>query len=375
MISDAVSRELGDHRINLFREKVAVMTAYAEAFPSENKSLTHLPVPLKARTGIEAAREFGEYLRRLDPTYRWAMITILRPSGNYYGMASLIMPGGVAGSDEWIMQFLLSDLHMRLGAWWLLQVWRAADLTTSTGERVEEWSLLSASTSARALLESAARLHVEARTTIGKWDAFKRSGPPNKDALESFADDLARHVLSLHWASRIGQSTGKTVPVKASSIAKYIKAFQSNVCDYNVGEVYDWLCDAVHGSFGSNSVYTYYRGLHESKTHLLEFYARRPLGSDNQEQLPLQQDVAYAVADAVIIAVRSMLNDFTELRWMLFDVGLTSRVALEIDFDYFGRISKPGVNDRCACGSGRKSKKCLHEWGKSGIPPANLKFG
>ena len=64
-----------------------------------------------------------------------------------------------------------------------------------------------------------------------------------------------------------------------------------------------------------------------------------------------------------------MLEDLGVLRWLFNDLGITSKVAFQTDLKYFGRFPKPGVNDLCPCGSGKKFKKCVHRWGPSGMPP------
>src|SRR5437870_5348525 len=48
------------------------------------------------------------------------------------------------------------------------------------------------------------------------------------------------------------------------------------------------------------------------------------------------------------------------------DIGLTTRAPLVAREVYWRNITQSARNDPCPCRSGRKGKRCIHEWGDSG---------
>jgi SEC-C motif len=48
------------------------------------------------------------------------------------------------------------------------------------------------------------------------------------------------------------------------------------------------------------------------------------------------------------------------------DFGLTTGVGYSSRLDYWRRHDKPQRNALCPCGSGRKFKNCIHDWGRPG---------
>ena len=107
---------------------------------------------------------------------------------------------------------------------------------------------------------------------------------------------------------------------------------------------------------------------HNTCTHVIQEFAHQPLLELAKTSFAVTPTVAHAAADAVIIAGRLLLDGLARVRWLIHDFGMTSEVAFNMRFDYYGPASKPGRNERCPCGSGRKFKRVSIGGGSSGTP-------
>jgi hypothetical protein len=367
---------LGEHRIASVLRSLEAIRDVAASTPDIAFALMHVPVRLKSRTADDAAREFAELIEQRAPGLKWAVTTKVDAEGNRTGRASLYLPNAAVASVDWLFLFSMFDLHTRLGAYWLTNIWRALELTEAAAEALAGWHVLVAAACARSILEGAAAFRVNARKLIDEWDAFKRKGKPTVETIETFEDTFTRLLMRSQYASRLSATVDKSELFRSPNILNYIEKLSEGVKGYDVPTIYEWLCDAVHPSFGSMSAFTIERGMHDSKTHIIEVYARKPL---SQGKSAVRADVAQASADAMAIANTCLLDDLSRIRWILDDIGLTSGVAfghtkgaeLLEPVARIGALDQPDRNQLCPCGSGKKFKKCVHEWGMPGTPPPN----
>jgi hypothetical protein len=72
----------------------------------------------------------------------------------------------------------LIDLHPRMAAWALTARWRAEELAQETVDNLRAWRIVSATTTARALLEGVLAFCGEAQAIEAAWSKMKASGPP-----------------------------------------------------------------------------------------------------------------------------------------------------------------------------------------------------
>ncbi|GAA2580621.1 hypothetical protein GCM10010435_67420 [Winogradskya consettensis] len=332
----------------------------------------HLPVPLRSQSPEAAAIELSRRIEARDPGRQWAFATFRTSDGRRIGKASPFLPAAFPGSQEWFIRFSLADLHTRLAAWYLTSLWRAAELAGSVRGALDRWQVITAAAAARSLLEGAAAFTQEATTTLQEWDTFKRKGEPQLESLEEFAGDFSRRVAELQFSSRVGQGTQRPPTFLSRNVLTYIGKLAKAETAHDINDIYQWLCDAVHPSFGSSTTYLVTRGKHSTGTHFREVYARHPLGMLAATGFELTPTVAHAAADAVIAGGRVLMRDLRRVRWLVYDLAMTSETAFALKVASFGTFARPERNDRCPCGSGRKFKSCQHRWGSSGLPPETI---
>lgn len=260
---------------------------------------------------------------------------------------------------------------MRLGAWWSTQLWRAAELATGVRDALNEWTVLVCAASARSLLEGAAYLNHELPILIELWNGFKEKGTPTLDSLEPVLAELNNRVTTLQYSTRIGEVKRLHPQVLSKNVLTYIEKLAKRRPDVDVMDIYEWLCDAVHPSLGSTTVYRALGLGDNARSHIVDRYERWPLELVISSSKRVQPTVAQKAADAVILATHLLHEDLARARWVVVDLGLTADLASSIELQATLAYKRPDRNEQCPCGSGRKFKRCVHRWGQSGAPVAS----
>lgn len=363
----AVAEALGAKRARQVAEGTGRILQLADSVPEFTDSLTHLLIRLKSKGASEQSREI-EQLLKPDPSVEWHYVTFGTPDGKSIARANPFMHRTAALSQEWVVTFTLSELFARLGAWWLTQTWRAAELAAGARDGLNEWSVLVAAACARSLLEGAAYLAYELPSLVELWDSFKRQGSPTTDGLNRFLQDLYRRVASLQYATRIGQRQKRPPKGLSKNVMTYIEKVAKRSSSIDIVDTYEWLCDAVHPSFGSATTYIVSRVGDNARSHIVEQYARHPLQPMLSISPRTEPTVAQKAADAVVFATDLLHGDLINARRVIDDLGLTVDVASALRLNVTLAQKKPERNDQCPCGSGRKFKRCVHRWGQPGTP-------
>ena len=375
---ERVVQGLGAVRSARTREAVHRLIEMADAAPQHSDCVTQLLTRLSARTGPEAEAELVNLLKRSDPKSDWIYRILTTVDGRKLGKATPHLHQlHEHGSLEWHITFAFSDLYMRLGIWLLTQLWRSAELATSANQAIEQWQAISAAACARSLLEGAAYLAVEGPQLAVMWDEFKRRGEPTQESLDGFARDLNNQITGLYYGSRVGQGQGRKPPISSTNVMTYLNKLAKETTDLNVIDPYEWLCDAVHPSFGSWTTYNIDCLRDAADSHLFERYARHPLQGIIDSPETAEPAVIRKAADALILAGQVLSDNLTRVRWVLDDVGLTTGVAGALRVDFPLAVYRAERNSPCPCGSGRKFKRCVHRWGdpsdpvgRAGLEPA-----
>ena len=254
-LDELVIDALGAERARRMEAGTQRLIERAEGAPQFTESLTHILIPLSSKDAAAASQELDELINP-DPAVGWNFVTFRDSGGRGFAKASPYFHRTAAlGSQDWMIAFATSDLYMRLGAWWFTQMWRGAELAVGARDAINQWRVVISAACARSLLEGAAYLAAEAPALVDIWDGFKKSGTPTIDRLNGFVRDLNRQVTAFQYASRIGQGRGRPPPVVSTNAMTYIKKLAKRTTDIDVMETYEWLCDAVHPSFGSATTY------------------------------------------------------------------------------------------------------------------------
>ncbi|MEU8200436.1 SEC-C domain-containing protein [Streptosporangium sp. NPDC049046] len=363
-----IASALGRARLQRVAEGMSLLRATAEKLPREASWVLHLPVPLQSKEPRAADQELT---RRLPSTGTWFYGVRYNKEGNRSGLATPFLQLPEPYSLEGIAtQLTMLDVHGRMGAWWLTHVWRGLQLADAAENALRVWQILPAAACARSLLEGAAAFSCESRDMIGDWDGFKRGGTPTLDTIRNFAEPFGQRLARVQFGSRLDESVETKPPIQSTNAITYVRRLTKKRPSDKIYDAYEWLCDAVHPSFGGMTVFVANQAQHFTDTHRLTQIARNPLTHPSYEPV-IEPTVAIATADAIAVAADEIAARSAEMKWLIDDIGLTTKVASTSRLpDHVGAQPEPRRNDRCPCGSGRKYKSCgLHRWGEPGKPP------
>lgn len=370
VFSPAVVTMLGLSRAMRLEERIARLYGEMERVPDRASSITHLPIALKSTDPASAAEELNQQLLALDPKGSFFTATGERENGTRLGYASDLFQASRTATPNDLIRFLMFDLYTRVRSWWILHVWRAGDLANAAGEALSEWEILPAAACARALLEGVAAFVIEGEQLFSEWSRFKAVGLPTWASIVAFRGQLADRLLRIEYGSRVGERSGNPAsPLKSLNVMTVLEKFAKRVGDeVEFWTMYEWLCDAVHPSFGFGTAFVATRGRHPSGITLAVDFARRThLANTNLAKI--DATVAFAAADAIVLSVDELLTELSRARWLVADIGLTSGAMFSSNDFSVGTTKTPERNGRCPCGSGRKFKACTHQWGTPADPP------
>jgi hypothetical protein len=310
-----------------------------------------------------------ELLTRLSQSGTdWFYTTGVGRDGGRFGYASDTFPAQDPNTLVNVRKFFFYDIHSSLGGWWLSHLWRAADLAEVASVCLANWQVLPAAACARALVEGVAAFVIEGEQMLDEWSAFKHIGVPSLDAVFEFRERFNGKLLQAQLGSRLGEHDGVRPPaLKRTNVLTLLEKFSKRVGG-NVMPSYEWLCDAVHPSYGFQTAYVATQGVHRARSTIAADLARRTDAAKTNLQ-KVEPTVAWAAADLLIVSVDALLAEVPRVRWLIDDFGLTTGVAFCALEHSIGRTGKRNKKTNCPCGSGLQFGACRHEWGDRAMPP------
>jgi hypothetical protein len=367
--SATVVQMLGRSRVVRIEESLAAIRTCMASVPDRTSWVKHLPIALTASDPILAHNELVERLRKSGTD--WFYVTGVRADGGRLGYASDLFRPQEPYSRADVGQFLLFDIHSSLGGWWLSHLWRAADLAEATCVCLAEWLVLPAAACARALVEGVAAFVIEGEQLLAEWSAFKQRGVPDLTAVEAFRERFHTKLLQAQFGSRLGEREGtRPPPFRRTNVLTLLEKFAERVGG-DLLTAYEWLCDAVHPSFGFQTAYVATQGVHKSGATMAADLARRTDKSLTHAP-KIEPTVAWAAADVLTISLDAILAELPRLRWFIDDFGLTTGVAFTALELSVGKTPKVKGTANCPCGSGLRFRDCRHAWGAPAQPPSAL---
>lgn len=359
-------KNLGVARATRLEHRQQSLEAYIAKVPDSGSWVLHLPIPLASVDSIGASEELLQRLRSANVTDAFLM-TFSSPDGKRFGFASDIFQGHIPPRGDDFVHFLLLDIHSAIGGFWLSHCWRTADLALGTREALVDGNIISAAACSRALLEGVAAFVVEGDGLIRDWSAFKGNGVPNVQDVVRFRQQFLPRLLQAIMGTRISELAFPNA-LKRTSVLTFLGKFARQIGN-DVLSNYEWLCDAVHPSFGFGTTYTAARGLHKSGATLATDLRRRPDIAGTPAAV-IEPTVAFAVADATVVSIDAFLAQAPRVLGFMHDFRLTSGLP-----EIIPSIQLPPATDdkaACPCGSGLGFSKCTHEWGAAAAsPPAD----
>jgi hypothetical protein len=358
--------ELGVERADALETSVNGLTAVASQYPDRTSWFAHVPIPLRSLGSLAASHELADKISLLDPRGNWFLTTAKRPDGTFVGYASDLFVQSGPPSPLDVVRFGLLNLHSRMSAWCLGHLWRALDLAAASQRLLTTWEVIPAAACARGLLEGVAAFMVEGARIQDEWSRFKSAGLPTLETATSFRVELNKLLGQAQFGSRL---SGTSEIRERTNVLTFVRKMAR--WEPAVDEIYEWLCDAVHPSWGFTTVFVATQGVHEPRAIFAADLAHRTATAPTAAAR-IEPTIAWKTADAAALSVRRFLQDLPTLRWTIFDLGLTTGVAHLSRTPYFGTVRPvPGRNDPCPCGSGRRFKACRHEWGSPAEPPTS----
>jgi hypothetical protein len=131
-------------------------------------------------------------------------------------------------------------------------------------------------------------------------------------------------------------------------------------------EQYEELCDAVHPSWGSTECFWAEAGIdsnHAQARILLSRSTAGQPGDPSQQPLTPGSGLGITVLVTAAWACERLTTDLERFDLLCRDVCLTCRIYTLQELDYWKVVRPTGVYDACACGSGTKSRFCIHNFG------------
>lgn len=284
------------------------------------------------------------------------------------GMA-LAQPVTAGAPQSAVYVFPLIEIHSRLVAWWLTSAWRARELADAAQAAARSGSPLTAAALVRPLLETAAATWDDGRLLHSQWDTVKQSGDPTDH--EAALRNWLEYAGALNDVQFGGKFTDEAVAQNAlagllerKNVMTSLKRLARALGSGDVQTDYQWLCNTVHPSLGNTFVFGFNPDMHASGTHAIrEFVDRAPAFPDHHTRSEsVVQDATRRAGEIALSALEATLD--ASLRF-IDDLGLTTGAPRLAIFDYWRALAPADRNDACPCRSGKKAKRCRHEWGEA----------
>jgi hypothetical protein len=317
---------------------------------------------------IETDQQFVAEIKAetLISQQQWVYYT-LHGETHRYGIA---FPIAGSVSPRTLPTALYVEIHSRLVAWWLTYAWRSRQLARAAADLSDAAQIVPAACCARALLETAAAFWVDARRIADIWRTAKADGAPT---LEKKSLRVRLQFIERLNEAQFGGKFDDKVPELAEAFGRRPRANVLGAVEKldkaSSGHLYadyQWLCNTAHPSLGTALVFSAAPLTHLTRTHGLRILAESPIWIDFE---PGFDDVAYvtesipsAVARCAVAALEVLTEVLDAALRVIDDIGLTTDAPAMADFDYWRPLRPTGRNTLCACGSGEKTKHCIHEW-------------
>ncbi|GAA1948908.1 hypothetical protein GCM10009816_07180 [Microbacterium aquimaris] len=258
------------------------------------------------------------------------------------------------------------ELDSRLWAWWLTHAWSSLELALASQTAIRGWSLASASTLSRSLLESVAAFWYETRQLGASWGRAKNL-PGGEDRPVRVRQELNPRLLKAFRGTRLKASPEF---LRAPNVLTWVERLAKDTGVPMVTEWYDKLSDAAHPSSYARTLYSSVTMMHDSCGKAETHFAYSPIATGSLEEDPDSVDAAVnefprLIADAWILCT-DVLLELLPLSFKLpADFTLTSRALDLVGSPYLRNM---WTDDPCPCSCGGA---IAHKWAAA-FPPLRI---
>jgi hypothetical protein len=177
--------------------------------------------------------------------------------------------------------------------------------------------------------------------------------------------ELYRASVQIIWGTRLPDMVKTYKITQRTNVLTLVQKAAKLLNEPNLRSDYEILCDAVHPSWGADECFW------DELGELPEFYRRRYLlsrdaigqaGIVDTGNVRRGSPLSGVILSNAAFAIRRLATDLREFEFFTHDLCLTGRVHILSNLDYWGIVRPTGSYDLCACGSGKKSRFCKHNF-------------
>ena len=264
----------------------------------------------------------------------------------------------------------LIDLHPRMAAWALTARWRAEELAQETVDNLGAWRVVTAATTARALLEGVLAFCGEAQTLEAAWSEMKASGPPEEEDVVDFRfllDDPATQaqLARRHFPGEEPREDLKRFYYRKNVLSLIERGAKVAGLEQNlVDDLYGELTDTAHPSTGSDLAYVTEQEIDPSQAQI-RWEIARGLGAVPVPPAGAKPEAAMAAARALCLSLEIFVVAWPRFIHMVDDFGLTTEVSFRTKLRYWRRHGRPSPNEPCPVRLGTQVEEVRARMGRT----------
>lgn len=332
-------------------------------------SVLHVPEEISRRLKPDAFSSLEAVLSRV------AQWTAKLPAQSHFYLNEVVtlhridmIPTALSPRDVALADVFF-DIHSLFASQCLLKSWRVAQLAEGLVAALRTWNLTVAASVARALVETASAWAIESRDVATAWASLKRTPIRSMDDAMGVRNKLYQATKQVAWGTRLAKAVEQDAKLQRTNILTLVGKAQKRCERPQLLDDYEILCDAVHPSYGAGECFFSEAGRATGVPQI-----RVLIGSDAVGWVGKRDDnpvLAGSPLSEVLIscsvwALETLAADLPAFSQVCGDLCLTARIYLLSNLDYWGIVKPTGIYDLCACGSGKKTKFCSHEFGPDG---------
>lgn len=278
-----------------------------------------------------------------------------------------VQSGGSGSGFEPDLAPVFFDYHSVLTSQSILRGWRIGQLLEGLATSISSWNITIAASAARSLVETACSWFVESRELQTTWNAVACQPIDNANALRQARMELMTSVTQVFAGTRLSHVLKIDKAFQRTNVLTHIKKAAKILDLPALTQQYEELCDAVHPSWGSTECFWAEAGIdsnHAQARILLNRLAAGQPGDPSQSPGTPGSGLGITILLTAAWACERLTADLEQFELLCRDVCLTCRIYTLPDLDYWKVVRPTGPNDACACGSGKRSRFCVHSFGR-----------
>lgn len=315
---------------------------------------------------IGSPQQFADWLNpQVSSDGTWAFLTTTADEvGRRHGFAMPV----ARWRPEDALTFPLVEIHTLVIAWWLTIAWRTRQLARTALTLAEAGDVVAAASCARPLVETAAACWVDGAKIVAAWDDIKQAGTPLTDH-DAFArrTRMMKILNEVAWGAKFDDRAPELKrlwsKVERSNVLGQVEKL-ATAAGTQLQEDYQWLCNTVHPSIGNTFAFSAPPFIHRTKTHVITWFAGRPIHVQDGQHSFAEDTVQTATARGADRSLAVLHTSLDAALRAIDDIALTTGAPLLGRESYWRRVTPAERNDPCPCRSGLKGKRCPHTWGE-----------